>query len=105
MDVASGKEMRIEGLPQPLSLASVSWSPDQKYLALNQLDPNTGGNALWLVDVGAHKARKLLDQPLNTVSGGLDVEAASGGMLLRRHSRNHQSKLRQPSEFKMCWCR
>lgn len=70
MDVASGKEMRIEGLPQPLSLASVSWSPDQKYLALNQLDPNTGGNALWLVDVGAHKARKLLDQPLNTVSGG-----------------------------------
>jgi dipeptidyl aminopeptidase/acylaminoacyl peptidase len=70
MDVATGKETRIEGLPQPLSLASVAWSPDQKYLALNRLDPNTGGNALWLVDVGAHKARKLLDQPLNTISGG-----------------------------------
>ncbi len=70
MDVASGKEMRIDGLPQPLSLAAVSWSPDQKYLALNQLDPNTGGNELWLVDVGSRKARKLLDQPLNTISGG-----------------------------------
>ena len=71
MDVATGKELRIEGLPQPLSLAAVSWSPDQKYLALNQQDPNTGGNALWLVDVGALKARKLLDQPLNTVRGGM----------------------------------
>lgn len=71
MDVATGREMRIEGLPQPLSLAAVTWSPDQKYLALNQQDPYTGGNALWLVDVGARKARKLLDQPLNTVSGGL----------------------------------
>ena len=70
MDVATGKEMRIDGLPQPLSLAAVSWSPDQKYLALNQQDPNTGGNELWLVDVGSRKARKLLDQPLNTISGG-----------------------------------
>ena len=70
MDVATGKETRIDGLPQPLSLAAVSWSPDQKYLALNQQDPNTGGNELWLVDVGARKARKLLDQPLNTISGG-----------------------------------
>lgn len=69
MDVATGKDIRIDGLPQPLSLASVVWSPDQKFLALNQLDPSTGGNALWLVDVGARKARKLLDQPLNTVSG------------------------------------
>jgi dipeptidyl aminopeptidase/acylaminoacyl peptidase len=70
MDVATGKDIRIDGLPQPLSLAAVSWSPDQTYIALNQQDPNTGGNALWLVDVGARKARKLLDQPLNTVSGG-----------------------------------
>lgn len=71
MDVATGKESRIDGLPSPLSLASVSWSPDQKYLALNQLDPNTGSNALWLVDVNARKARRLLEQPLNTVTGGL----------------------------------
>ena len=72
MDVATGKDIRIEGLPQPLSLAAVVWSPDQKFIALNQQDPNTGGNALWLVDVGTRKARKLLDQPLNTVRGGIN---------------------------------
>ncbi|TXH65758.1 MAG: S9 family peptidase [Lysobacteraceae bacterium] len=71
MNVETGKEMRIEGLPQPLSLAALAWSPDQKYLALNQQDPNTGGNEVWLVDVGAKKARKLLDRPLNTIAGGL----------------------------------
>lgn len=69
MDVNSGREIRIEGLPQPLSLASVSWSPDQKYLALNQQDPYSGANTLWLVDVAAHKARQLLDRSLNTVRG------------------------------------
>ncbi len=82
MDVATGKDIRIDGLPQPLSLAAVSWSPDQKYLALNQQDPNTGGNALWLVDVGARKARKLLDQPLNTVNGGVRWMPDSKRMLV-----------------------
>jgi dipeptidyl aminopeptidase/acylaminoacyl peptidase len=71
MEVATGKELRIEGLPSPLSLASVTWSPDQKYLALNQIDPNTGSNTLWLVDVASRKARRLSEQSLNTVVGGL----------------------------------
>ena len=71
MDVASGREIRLQGLPQPLSLAAVSWSPDQKYLALNQQDPYSGANTLWLVDVAAHTARKLLDRPLNTVRGNV----------------------------------
>ncbi len=71
MEVATGKEHRIDGLPRPLSIAAMSWSPDQKHIALNQQDPNTGGNELWLVDVGARKARKLLDQPLNTVTAGV----------------------------------
>lgn len=39
MDVATGKDIRIEGLPQPLSLAALRWSPDQQYIALNQQDP------------------------------------------------------------------
>lgn len=71
MDVASGREIRIDGLPKPLSLAAVSWSPDQQYLALNQQDPYSGANTLWLVDVAAHTARKLLDRPLNTVRGDI----------------------------------
>jgi dipeptidyl aminopeptidase/acylaminoacyl peptidase len=66
LDLKTRQEIRIAGLPQPLSLASVSWSPDQRHLALVQQDPATGGNALWLVDVAARRARPLLKQPLNT---------------------------------------
>ena len=65
-DVATGKDIRIDGLPQPLSLASAVWSPDQRHVALNQQDPVTGANELWLVDVQARKARRLAGG-LNTV--------------------------------------
>jgi dipeptidyl aminopeptidase/acylaminoacyl peptidase len=68
MDVATGKESRIAGLPKPLSLAGALWSPDQKYLALNQQDPVTGANELWIVDVAARKARRVATG-LNTVIG------------------------------------
>jgi len=68
LDIASGKEIRISGLPQPLSLASSSWSPDQRHIAFNQVDARTGGNELWLVDVAARSARKLASG-LNTVAG------------------------------------
>ena len=71
MEVASGRETKIDGLPSPLSLAAISWSPDQRWLALNQIDPERGSNELWLVDVAAHRARRLTDRPLNTTMGGM----------------------------------
>jgi dipeptidyl aminopeptidase/acylaminoacyl peptidase len=71
MEVATGKALRVDGLPSPLSVAAVAWSPDQQYLAFNRIDPYTGDNSLWLVDVNARSARRLLDQPLNTVSAGM----------------------------------
>src|SRR5690606_35254873 len=48
MDVATGSERRISGLPQPLGMASVAWSPDQRWLAFNRLDRASGANELWL---------------------------------------------------------
>ena len=71
MEVASGRETKIDGLPSPLSLAAIAWSPDQRWLALNQIDPERGSNELWLVDVAAHRARRLTDRPLNTTMGGM----------------------------------
>ncbi|WNH50897.1 alpha/beta hydrolase family protein [Stenotrophomonas oahuensis] len=68
MNIADGKERQISGLPQPLSIASMAWSPDQKYLAFNQVQPATGTNELWLVDIASNSARKLVGQ-LNTVFG------------------------------------
>lgn len=59
LDIASGKRSAIDGLPSPLSIADASWSPDQRYVAFNQLDASTGSNELWLVDVATRKARRL----------------------------------------------
>ncbi len=68
-DVATGKEIRLQGLPTPLSIASSNWSPDQRYLAFNQVDAKQGRNELWIVDVAARAARRLTALPLNTVAG------------------------------------
>jgi len=69
LDVATGKEIRLQGLPKPLSIATSSWSPDQRYLAFNQVDARGGTNELWIVDVAARTARRLIALPLNTVAG------------------------------------
>lgn len=69
MDVATGKEIRLQGLPRPLSIATSSWSPDQRYLAFNQVNAREGTNELWIVDIGARAARRLISLPLNTVAG------------------------------------
>lgn len=68
LEVASGREIRFDGLPQPLGIATLAWSPDQRYLAFNRIDPRAGANELWVVDVAARRARKLLSS-LNTVYG------------------------------------
>ncbi|HIE5095976.1 TPA: S9 family peptidase [Stenotrophomonas maltophilia] len=68
MNVADGRERQISGLPGKLSIASVTWSPDQKWLAFNQVDAASGANELWLVDVAAGSARRLV-AGLNTVIG------------------------------------
>ena len=69
MDVATGKEIRLQGLPKPLSIATSAWSPDQRYLAFNQVNARDGSNELWVVDIGARSARRLIALPLNTVAG------------------------------------
>lgn len=86
MDVASGSERRISGLPQPLGLASLAWAPDQRWLAFNRLDRTSGANELWLVDVAAGKARRIATD-LNTVAGGgYSWLPDSRGLLLRLRS-------------------
>ncbi|MGH8089573.1 MAG: S9 family peptidase, partial [Stenotrophomonas sp.] len=68
MNIADGKERQITGLPQPLSVASLAWSPDQQYLAFNQVHAASGANELWIIDVASGSARRLLAD-LNTVTG------------------------------------
>ena len=82
-EVATGKEIRLQGLPKPLSIASSRWSPDQRYIAFNQVDARTGVNELWLIDVAARDARRLAAS-LNTVSGrGYEWMPDSSGLLVQ----------------------
>ncbi|QWP76660.1 prolyl oligopeptidase family serine peptidase [Lysobacter sp. K5869] len=68
LEIASGKTVPIEGLPSPLSLATLQWSPDQRWLAFNRVDAASGANELWLVELETRRARKLVSG-LNTVAG------------------------------------
>ena len=86
MDVASGAERRIAGLPQPLGLAGMAWSPDQRWLAFNRIDRASGGNELWLVDVAAGKARRLASGLNTLVGGGYGWLPDSRGLLVRLQS-------------------
>ncbi|WP_372018977.1 prolyl oligopeptidase family serine peptidase [Pseudoxanthomonas sp. 10H] len=88
LDVASGSERRIAGLPQPLGLAGMAWSPDQRYIAFNRIDRAAGANELWLVDVANRSARRLVGG-LNTVAGpGYSWMPDSQGLLVRLQAAN-----------------
>lgn len=69
MDIATRVEHRIAGLPAPLAVIAMDWSPDQRHIALSHLDKQAGEVQLWLVDVASRRARKLAARPLNAVAG------------------------------------
>ncbi len=82
--VEGGEERRIAGLPQPLSLDTMSWSPDQRHIAFTRVDARAGRVELWIVDVAAARARRLIEQPLNTVVGsGFEWLPDSQGLLVQ----------------------
>lgn len=69
VDIASQKDIRIEGLPENLRMADSQWSPDQTHIAFTHVAEKAGVVELWLVDVQARRARKLSKTALNTVNG------------------------------------
>ena len=81
--IADGSERAISGLPANLAVASLGWSPDQRYVAFNHIDSQAGANELWLVDVERAQAHRL-QSGLNTVLGdGYAWLPDSSGLLLR----------------------
>ncbi|MCL1533845.1 S9 family peptidase [Xanthomonas nasturtii] len=82
--VADGSERQIAGLPSPLSLADLSWSPDQRYLAFRREDATSGANELWLVDVAAGQARRLLAGLNTSVDDALHWLPDGSGLLLQQ---------------------
>jgi dipeptidyl aminopeptidase/acylaminoacyl peptidase len=86
LDIASGKQMDIKGLPTSLRLADSGWSPDQRYLAFTHVALSEKGGAveLWLVDVASKTAKRLTAQPLSYLDGkGFAWMPDSKGLLVQ----------------------
>lgn len=66
-NITSGKEMKITGLPAPLSATSVSWSPNDKKIAFTQI--NKDKVDLYIIDVATQKAMKANKTALNILMG------------------------------------
>ncbi len=87
LGVISQKEVRIKGLPTPLRLADVQWSPDNRYLAFSHIGES--GVELWLLDVAAKSARRLDKQVINSVvSRGFSWLPNSQSLLVRHKPAN-----------------
>ncbi|MBC7455744.1 MAG: S9 family peptidase, partial [Massilia sp.] len=77
LDVGSGAELPVSGLPQALRLADIGWSPDQRYLAFTHVAYGDPGGAatcaskveLWLLDVATRVAKRLMVDALSYVAG------------------------------------
>ncbi len=66
-DIASGRQRKVTGLPTPARIADTAWSNDERFIAFSrQADEAL---ELWLVDVAAGQAKRLMQAPLHAVSG------------------------------------
>ncbi len=69
LDVASGQEMKISGLPSKPRITNVTWSHNQQYVAFTNISVNSLD--LWLIDLNRKEAQKLSDMPLNANMGSV----------------------------------
>ena len=67
LDVASGNELKINGLPDQARITNISWSHDQKRVAFTNV--NKESLDLWVVDITDLTAKQLTDRPLNGNTG------------------------------------
>ena len=65
--IKTGQESKLKGLPSPLRMGGVSWSPDGKYIAFT--NNVLSGIELWVADMNTFEAKKLSNQFLNDAIG------------------------------------
>ena len=63
LDIESGEEIEIEGLPENARITNISWSHAQKYVAFANISQNSLD--LWVIDIDNRSARQLSNKPLN----------------------------------------
>lgn len=60
-----GPELKITGLPSPLSASGITWNDNSKKIAVTNTTSN--GTDVYIIDVATRKAVKVNKQPLNTI--------------------------------------
>jgi dipeptidyl aminopeptidase/acylaminoacyl peptidase len=88
LDIATQQPLAVKGLPKPLRLADMAWSPDQRHLAFTHVNLADKGNGaqveLWVVDIATRVARRLTSQPMSYVNGsGFSWLPDASGLLVQ----------------------
>ena len=63
LDIFSGEESIVQGLPNDARISNISWSPDQNYIAYTHTTKS--GVELWVLDVNKRSTHKLTDARVN----------------------------------------
>ena len=66
-EVSTGKENPVSGLPSPLRMSNISWSPDGNKIAFT--NNNLAGIELWVLDIKTLAANKLIQEYINDAFG------------------------------------
>lgn len=67
LDIASGKESEVTGLPADARMANIVWSPDQNYVAFT--NTTLTGVELWLLNLKTRSVKQLTDATINANMG------------------------------------
>ena len=67
LNIKTGKEFAIKGLPENVKIRDVEWSPDGRHMAF--LISREDGQDLWVVDVDKKSARRLIAGKVSSVYG------------------------------------
>ena len=80
LDISTGKESKIDGLPLLPSLSNFVWSNDQSMMAFTNTVKD--GMELWILDINQKKVKKLTEPILNANAGNVFIWSKDDKSLL-----------------------
>lgn len=66
-DITTGKDYIVKGLPRPVRIGGISWSPLQTKIAFTQINPE--GVDIYVISIASMRATKVNKRPVNAIIG------------------------------------
>lgn len=66
-NLKTNKEITLKNLPKNLRISDIEWSPNEQYIAFQQISRN--GVELWVVDVNNGDSKKITNSMVSDISG------------------------------------